>query len=646
MENITVIIPFFNGYQHIDATLADLSKFNLPVIIVDDHSDIPLTKNNIKIPVPLQKHIKIIRPEQKGWFTGACNAGILACNTDVLILNQDARLPGNKWLSMLAENRNTYAMIGEGIRGFHQAWPKGYIHGTFMFVRRDAINKVGMMNVTDFPLWGSTCEYQLRICRAGFKVLPLRSIPGFKHEHPGSRYGDSITEMLRRDPGNKEWYIRTPPLISVVVPCYNHGKYLPDLIASMIGGKTSLGDMPGQSLQAFELVIVNDGSTDDTAEILKDLVDPWKGIRSVTKNKASGTPAANNTGIRASFGACIAMLGADDMMEPIRLETMYRAWVKDKTRVVYDDVWLFKHGKRFFRFNMPEYNFDELIKKNHVHGAILFARDAWKKVGGYPENMTAGREDWAMNVKLGISGYCGHHIAEPMYLYRREGHNRTLRNTTPAMRQAFMNQMQAMYPEIYQGKYPMACCGKKSKTMPTKTSVKVISGAKSIPSSLTGSAGLTLLRYVGTNIGAMFYYGPVTGTAYKFGLSRPLGYVDNKDLATGKPRQPGLLEIRENDRQTFVREPAKIEQETVPENYAVPMALQKISAGSGEIPNPDQSQVIVEEQPIPDITAMTVKQIKEMLADTNLSDIADNLIEQERSAGNRKSVIALLEGIK
>ncbi len=48
---------------------------------------------------------------------------------------------------------------------------------------------------------------------------------------------------------------------------------------------------------------------------------------------------------------------------------------------------------------MPEYDFEKLLIKNHVHAGILFPRQAWKETGGYPETMREGREDWAMKCR-------------------------------------------------------------------------------------------------------------------------------------------------------------------------------------------------------------------------------------------------------
>ncbi|GAG09004.1 unnamed protein product, partial [marine sediment metagenome] len=91
---LTIVIPFFNGYKHIDRLLESL-PVDMPVVIVDDHSDVPLQLE--------RDNVRVIRPERKGYFTGAVNVGIDACETDVLILNQDTWLEGTQWLDLLTK---------------------------------------------------------------------------------------------------------------------------------------------------------------------------------------------------------------------------------------------------------------------------------------------------------------------------------------------------------------------------------------------------------------------------------------------------------------------------------------------------------------------------------------------------------------
>ena len=167
LDNLTVVIPFRNGHATIDRLLASLPD-GLPIIIVDDASEIPFRTGPHD-----QRPITVRRMPERGYFAGAVNAGIAACTTDVLILNQDVMLSGPALFTDLATWRGEYAVIGNGVMK-HPTWPKGYIQGTCMFMRRDAINAVGLLNAEDFPLWGCTAEWQVRACRKGFRVLPVR----------------------------------------------------------------------------------------------------------------------------------------------------------------------------------------------------------------------------------------------------------------------------------------------------------------------------------------------------------------------------------------------------------------------------------------------------------------------------------------
>jgi len=546
---LTVIIPYYNGGSSITKLLNSL-PVDLPIIIIDDQSAKPLALASDDI------NLKVIRPDRKGYFSGAVNRGISECNTDVLVLNQDVLFEGTDWLDIIIENRDEYAMIGERIKGNHPAYPNGYIHGTFMFIRRDAWKKVGKLNQTDYPLWGSTCEWQLRACRKGFKVLPLEEIPGFAHSRSG-RYGDAISQILREEPDRKNLLIRTPPLISVVVPCYNYGKYLPDLINSFIGGHTCLGQMPGQTLQSFEIIIADDGSTDgETQEIGESLHDPWKGVFYYRCPINGGTAYAANYAIEHSNAPYITRMDADDMRDSTSLEALYRTLIKDPHSFTYDDIILFTNGKRKKKvWKFQEYNFDELIWKNHVHAGIMFPYSAWKETGGYPEVMSDGRDDWAFNVALGVKGYCGIRVANPGYLYRREGQNRTLTNTTPVRRAEFLEKIKRLFPNIYRGERPMGCCGNR------KSGVSPSAGAKNMgtyvgPPSLPGASGMIQVEYQGGNYGLQTFYGPATGTAYTFSVKHKRRNIDVRDAHfphASTQKDIGLLGLHEAGKSIFLQ---------------------------------------------------------------------------------------------
>lgn len=563
MDDLTIVVPFYNGQPYFNKLLTSIPN-ELPVVVVDDHSDEALQPGSAFS--KLHPNVVTIRPEEKGYFAGAVNTGIKACKTDVLVLNQDVVLSGTKWLDLLAEHRKSYALIGERIAGEHPAFPSvGYVHGTFMFMRRDAINKAGLLNDKLYPLWGGTAEWQLRICRKGFRSLPVPKIEGFTHARRTGNYGSSITQLLKSDPSKRNIMIRTPPEISVVIPCYNHGIYLEDLVNSLIGGKTSLGEMPGQTFQSFEIIIVNDASNDGTHEIALGLASPWKGIHYVRREKNGGTAAAINSGMQRAHGVYATVMGSDDMRESSGLEELYKAQLAHPDMVIYDDIQRFAYGSRTGVDRMREYNFDTLIYKNQMHVGLLYPIKAWRQVGGYPEAMQYGREDWAFNIALGLAGWCGYHIHNIGYLYRREGQNRTVVNTTPDWHNRFLGQLQGLFPSAYQGRNrPMACCGgRTSQTARTtpKTSMtrRTISRARSND---VGKVGMIQVEYVGGNYGNVIWGGPKvtpSGQTYTFGNNdrNRIKWVDSRDLAY-------LENLRENGKNIFRRVKAPVITEEKP----------------------------------------------------------------------------------
>ncbi|HEY8911410.1 MAG TPA: glycosyltransferase [Desulfosporosinus sp.] len=91
-----------------------------------------------------------------------------------------------------------------------------------------------------------------------------------------------------------------PPKVSVVIPTYNHARYLPYALDSVIN----------QSYPNIEVLVIDDGSTDETAEIVK----PYSSIINYIYKKNGGTPSALNLGLSTATGKYICWLSADDML--------------------------------------------------------------------------------------------------------------------------------------------------------------------------------------------------------------------------------------------------------------------------------------------------------------------------------------------
>lgn len=511
MDNLTIIVPYYNGQEYIDDLVASI-PVHLPILIVDDLSDKPLKVN--------YPNVTSYRLSEKGYFAGAVNFGIDKCQTDVLILNQDVSFSNNGWLTQLANLRESHDLIGERIVGTREDFPHGYIHGTFMFISRKLINAIGVLNSELYPLWGNTAEYQLRAGRQGYKIYPMTDIKGFEHKRVG-KFGSSIKQTVKtaKKSGFDKVLINTPPEISVVTVGYgiNYVKYFPELVASLFA----------QTFQSFEVIMVEDGAQPATTKIIKPYINGWNGIRHIQLERKpidrdgtyTGKPSALNIGIKAAKGKIVAVIDIDDMMLPERLAKMRDELLANQDGFIYDDSYIWVNGQRKTRLTMKDYDFNELINKNHVPFGIMFWKKDWDKVAGYPEEMIYGREDWAMAVRFGVNGICGKHLAEPLYLYRRENQNRTIQNTTPQWHQRFLNQIKQLYPDVYKGRYPMGCCGKKTTTSSYSSPLNV---------KFVGTEGMTAVYYTGTRILSFTVYSP-SGTRYRVNPKLPF-LVSNQDL--------------------------------------------------------------------------------------------------------------------
>lgn len=105
------------------------------------------------------------------------------------------------------------------------------------------------------------------------------------------------------------------PIITVVVPCFNHGKYLQECVESLLC----------QTYKNLEIIIVNDGSTDNTTSVAQALVDRDKRVKFIDLPENKGKWFALNLAIEKSSGLVITSQDADDLALPERIERQFNA---------------------------------------------------------------------------------------------------------------------------------------------------------------------------------------------------------------------------------------------------------------------------------------------------------------------------------
>src|SRR5574344_1236108 len=100
--------------------------------------------------------------------------------------------------------------------------------------------------------------------------------------------------------------------VSVVIPIYNVENYLPQCLDSLVS----------QTLKDVEIICVNDGSTDRSADILSEYAAKYENIKIITQNNCGGVGGTRNVGVKAATGEYIAYVDGDDFVKPDFCEIM------------------------------------------------------------------------------------------------------------------------------------------------------------------------------------------------------------------------------------------------------------------------------------------------------------------------------------
>lgn len=195
------------------------------------------------------------------------------------------------------------------------------------------------------------------------------------------------------------------PRVSVVVPCYNHGAYLDEAVASVLD----------QTFTDYEILVVNDGSTDPATCAL--LADYRRPRTRVIHTANQGVAAARNRGISEAAGEYILPLDADDRIGPTYLEQAVVVLdARPNTAVVYCRASLF--GEASGAWELPKYTLPHLLLDNQIFSAAVFRREAWRRAGGYSVRMRHGWEDWDFWLRMLGQGGDACQLDETLFFYR------------------------------------------------------------------------------------------------------------------------------------------------------------------------------------------------------------------------------------
>lgn len=213
-----------------------------------------------------------------------------------------------------------------------------------------------------------------------------------------------------------------PERISVIVPCHDYGGVLGEAIASV----------DAQTRPADEIVVIDDGSTDDTAEVLRQLCRerPW--LRAISHHRPTGIVRAVGDGVAASTGGLLVVLSADDRLSPTYLAASESVLERPDIDFTWTATRQFGACERWSPA-VPAVSPSQMARRNRIHASGMFRRSLWERLGGYREEFeTVGCEDWEFWLAALEAGATGAPVDGCHLEWRRHGGGS--RNAIPVRR--------------------------------------------------------------------------------------------------------------------------------------------------------------------------------------------------------------------
>ncbi len=220
--------------------------------------------------------------------------------------------------------------------------------------------------------------------------------------------------------------------ISVIIPTFNQQEFLSDCIDSILN----------QTVKPHEIIVINDGSTDNTRGILEGYEDKIKVIHQVNKGLAS----ARNTGIMNATGDYILPLDSDDLLQDNCIERLTKVIEDTNADIVAPSFKNFGLDNSLVTL-MFRPTVEDFKTGNRIGYCSAIKREALLEVGGYSPRMTWGYEDYALWFDLLKRGKTLVTIPEPLWLYRVRANS--MLSTAQAHHQELMTQIAKDNPSVF-----------------------------------------------------------------------------------------------------------------------------------------------------------------------------------------------------
>jgi glycosyltransferase involved in cell wall biosynthesis len=407
---VSVIIPAYNAARFLPDAVASVRRQSygpLEILIIDDGSQ----DDCARVTAELGEAVRYVRQERSG-PAAARNRGLeLAQGEFIGFLDADDEWPEQKLsiqLSrLLAEpeldvvlGRVRYvALEGGEIPDYIFEGPDHELSNVHLgsgLYRRRAFDQVGNFDASlhyfedvDWFQRARELRLRLRILRPVTLIYRLHGGNMTRNRESVDRYfpvalkrsidrrrrmGADAKVPLDRWFSYDEWSQGTPPLVSVIVPVFNGARYVREALASILG----------QTYQPMEVIVVDDGSTDETGKVLDEF---GPRVRRVCQAH-SGQSVARNHGVELATGRYLAFLDADDLWPEEKLAAQVTILEADpECDLLFGHVVQFRQNASAPSEPIP----------GHLPGTLMVRRDLWLRVGPLRSDVKVGEFlDWLL----------------------------------------------------------------------------------------------------------------------------------------------------------------------------------------------------------------------------------------------------------
>lgn len=203
--------------------------------------------------------------------------------------------------------------------------------------------------------------------------------------------------------------------VSAIIPCFNAEDTIERAVLSCLD----------QTHKLFEIIIVNDGSTDRSKNVLNKLQTRYP-IVNIINQKNEGVCNARNKGVEIASGEYILMLDADDYFEPTFVEKALKVFLQStKHAAVMSGFRRIINGRYSKAYFFKEIDLKHCLYNNGMMACVLFKKKALENVGMYDANLKYAHEDWDLNIRLLKAGYTFGILNEPLFNYTQKEHSRS-----------------------------------------------------------------------------------------------------------------------------------------------------------------------------------------------------------------------------